>query len=134
MPKMTKGFLALTITIILSIAFLLMVIIFIRPSLTAYSLLIAEGQNQGAKILAESCANLVLLKILTNANYQGNETLNLGEDQSCYIYNVGNWGSNSDFNKLIKIRANFKGIFSYLKIVFNLNLKKIISWQFEKKF
>ncbi|MCS7201123.1 MAG: hypothetical protein NZ822_03190 [Patescibacteria group bacterium] len=129
-----RGFLALTVTVILIVVFILVVVVFIRPGLATYPLILIDQKNTRSKVLAQSCADIVLLKILVNPSYQGNETLTFSEGEYCNIYPVENVGSGSNQQKIIRIRANFKDFFSYLKVIFSPSNKKIVSWQFEKSF
>lgn len=119
---MNNGFLALTITILLGVLVLFVVIIFSYPSINLFYSLDRENKSFQSKSLAMSCLDLVLLKLVQNQNYSGNESLNF-ENGRCEILPVENLSG----YKVVKIRAYYLDFPSYLSVLFDLTDRKIRS-------
>lgn len=126
---MNRGFLTITITILLSVLLLFLVFSLTYPSFNLYFSLLEENKAFQSRVLAETCAEIVLLKILQNQSYQGNETITFDEN-FCQVFPV----ENSTEGKIIKIKSYFLNFPSYLKVIFDLNSRKIKSWNWEKSF
>jgi len=119
-----KGFIGFTALVLIAIFLIFLVFNLSQTSFYLFGLVNKDLTFFKLKNYLEGCGEIVLGKLIQNISYSGNENINF-DDFNCYIYPV----ENSDDYKVLKFRGNLSEFSLYLRVVFDLSQKEIISWQ-----
>jgi hypothetical protein len=122
--KKSKGYIILTSAIILAVIFMMIAFALGSYSFYSRSNISTTEFKKNSQSLAESCAEIALLKFKLLNTYAGNETIPI-DSNSCSILpfesGVG--------QKIIKVTATIKNTTSNFKITISYPVVTIISWE-----
>ena len=124
-----SGYIALISSIIISI---LVLGIALAISSTGYFSrfdILKNEFKERSSALAEACVDTALLKLAKNQSYNGNENINVGNDQ-CSILII----ETASGQKIIKTKAIFQNAVTNLKITVNNTNLSVIYWEEVAKF
>ncbi|MEW5908093.1 MAG: hypothetical protein AB1643_02855 [Patescibacteria group bacterium] len=126
MKEYKQGFIALISILIISATVLLISIGVSLRSVGESNMSLNESLSNYSLSLADACAEDALLKLFSDFNYSGNETIIIGSD-SCNILPVEGSGN---FNRVIKTESNFKNYRKKIKInIAQVRPLQISLWQ-----
>ncbi|HEY4496644.1 MAG TPA: hypothetical protein VI432_00650 [Candidatus Paceibacterota bacterium] len=123
---MQKGYIALTSTIVISILILTIILAVSFTGFSTRSNLLNYYYKEITRSVAEGCINTALSKSAQDPLYEGNETIDIGQD-TCMIYPIENDIPN--IQKVIKAKAVLKRVATNLKVTVNLLTLDIIAWE-----
>src|SRR3989344_8609135 len=112
--KVNSGYIAITVSIILSVIVVAIAIAFGSSNLLTRSDFLDFNNKQLSFSIARSCLNYALLRLAENSNYVGNDILNISEQQ-CTISPIETSGS----NKIIKVKAQISGATTNFRLTVN---------------
>lgn len=125
--NMKEGFIALTSVLIISSLVLLISIGLSARSISETNIAMSQQLSNKALALADACAEDALLKLRSDFNYAGNETIMINGSDSCDILSVEGSGG---LNRIIKTESDVRGYKKKIRInIAQLNPLQITSWQ-----
>lgn len=125
----TNGYIAITVTIILSLLMLILASTLGMSALLTRFETVDFSNKKSSYFMAKSCLDYALLKLAGNGNYAGNESLNINSYQ-CSILPVETSGS----DKIIKVRSKIMGATTNLKLTVNSSSLATITLEEAVKF
>jgi hypothetical protein len=120
-----KGFIGFTALVLISIFLIFLIFSLTQTSFYLFGFLDKDLIFLQLKNYLEGCGEIVLGKLIQNANYSGNENLSW-ENFSCYVYPVEN---STEGYKILKLKGSLLNFSLYLRIIFDLSNRLIIKWE-----
>jgi len=120
-----KGFIGFTALVLISIFLIFLIFNLTQTSFYLFGFLDKDLIFLQLKNYLEGCGEVVLGKLIQNANYSGNENLSW-ENFNCYVYPVEN---SIDGYKILKLKGSLFNFSLYLRTIFDLGNRQIIKWE-----
>lgn len=125
----TNGYIALISSIIISILILGIALTTSSSGYFSRFDILKNEFKERSSALAEACVDTALLKLAQNQSYNGNENINIGNDQ-CSILTI----ETASGQKIIKTKAIFQNAVTNLKATVNGVNLSVIHWEELAKF
>lgn len=125
----TNGYIAITVTIILSLLMLILAGTLGMSALLTRFETVDFSNKKSSYFMARSCLDHALLKLAVNGSYAGNENLNINSYQ-CSILPIETSGP----DKIIKARSQIMGATTNLKLTVNSSSLATIALEETVKF
>ncbi|MEK7133332.1 MAG: hypothetical protein AAB771_01445 [Patescibacteria group bacterium] len=125
----TDGYVAITVTIILSLLMLILAGTLGMSALLTRFETVDFSNKKSSYFMARSCLDHALLKLAVNGSYAGNENLNINSYQ-CSILPIETLGP----DKIIKARSQIMGATTNLKLTVNSSSLATITLEEAVKF
>ena len=110
----TGGYIAITVSIILSVVVMAIAIAFGSANLLTRADFLDFNNKQLSFSIARSCLNYALLRLAETPTYTGNATIDIS-DRQCAILPIETSGS----NKIIKVKAQISGATTNFRLTVN---------------
>lgn len=119
------GYIALTASLIIMVLVLVIVLTLSLSTILGGSGISNSYYKEISYILAQSCVDTALLKLVNNSSYAGNETITVSGTDTCRIFSISDIGS----QKVITTQGKFRGARTNLKVTVNESDNTIASWE-----